>query len=489
MAKTKRSIFTIGFDLPSEEFECIEFRSVRTLLDADIILFEPTLGDVSFEPGGGYNGTSTLSHSCGLATSQALSHWRSEINAAVNAGKVVIVYLAPPEQYWRYTGEKQFSGSGRSRVTTNIVTEISSYSAVPVLKRVTPKTGNDVSVVKGTPIAEYWEEFSDHSVYLVEIGCEGKMRPALTVGPERVVGAIFTGSRGALLFLPPLRLENEESFLRVEQDGTYWTAEAEKFGKKLATRLRALAKSLLSDGPAPAPAWVQSHQYRTGEEERLEQEIAQVNVQIEVLQQTRIEQESRLVATGTLKRVLYEQGKPLEAAVIEAVQLLGFSASPFSDGSSEFDAVLVCKEGRCIGEAEGKDNKAINIEKFAQLERNLQEDFAREEVSQFAKAVLFGNAQRLLPLDKRTEFFTEKCLSAAKRVGAALVRTPDLFEPARYMKENPMDAEYAANCRMAIFAAKGEIVSFPQPPLTTVVGSAKEAMAIEGNERQAQLTL
>jgi hypothetical protein len=43
----KHRIFTVGFELPGEEFEYIKFNSDATLLDADIILFEPTLGSTS----------------------------------------------------------------------------------------------------------------------------------------------------------------------------------------------------------------------------------------------------------------------------------------------------------------------------------------------------------------------------------------------------------------------------------------------------------
>jgi hypothetical protein len=161
---------------------------------------------------------------------------------------------------------------------------------------------------------------------------------------------------------------------------------------------------------------------------------------------------------------LYEQGKPLESAVLEAMRLFGFDAQPFSNGESEFDGVFQSPEGRCLGEVEGRDNRPINIDKFSQLERNLQEDFAREEITEHAKGVLFGNAFRLMPINERGEFFTAKCLSASKRINAALVRTPDLFAPARYLKETPDDA-YAEACRKAIFNTAGNVVSFPPPPI------------------------
>ena len=157
--------------------------------------------------------------------------------------------------------------------------------------------------------------------------------------------------------------------------------------------------------------------------------------------------------------------------------LFGFAAQPFANGQSEFDVVFISSEGRCLGEVEGKDNKPINIEKFSQLERNLQEDFARDEVTEQAKGVLFGNAFPLKALEEREDFFTVKCVSAAKRIGAALVRTPDLFLPAKYLKENSSDSDYATACRKAIFSASGEIVTFPEPPIgdATSIASVDEA--------------
>ena len=142
MAKSR--IFTVGFELPGDEFEYVEFHSDQTLLDADIILFEPTLGIFSSETN--YNGKPLLSENSSFATKDRLDHWRSEIISAVKAGKIVIVYLAKPVECYRHTGDKQFSGTGRSRVTTNLVTGISSYETVPYLTEVTSKSGKEIRI-------------------------------------------------------------------------------------------------------------------------------------------------------------------------------------------------------------------------------------------------------------------------------------------------------------------------------------------------------
>lgn len=205
----------------------------------------------------------------------------------------------------------------------------------------------------------------------------------------------------------------------------------------------------------------------------MEAAISTCASEIAQLQSKKSSLETRLSEAGRLRYLLFAQGRPLESAILEALRLLGFEAQPYSDGESEFDAVFVSSEGRCLGEAEGKDSKAINIDKFSQLERNLQEDFARNDVNDYAKGVLFGNAYRLMPLSERGEYFTAKCRSAAKRVRAALMRTPDLFAPARYLKDNPSDATYAKQCREAIFRSEGDIVIFPPPPIDDTASVAE----------------
>ncbi len=475
-------IFTVGFKLPGEEFEDIDFSSSQTLLDADIVLFEPTLGDWNPDEHGSYNGRLRFNEYSSFFKKEQLDHWRSEIVAAVDAGKLVIVYMAEPINCYRYTGEKEISGTGRSRVTTNIFTEISSYEAIPYLKGVTAKSGKKIRLEKDAAyLTPYWTEFSGYSPYEVEIAGQFERVLLKSRVGNRIVGAAVHGSTGVLLFLPPIRYDYEK-FVRYDENTNEdcWTKEALKFGKRLVVALVSLAGNLKqANQTTPPPNWTSESRYRLFAEGELESAILSCTSEISRLRSKKTTLEAQLSETSSLRRLLFEQGRPLETAILEALKLFGFEAEPFSDGESEFDAVFVSLEGRCLGEAEGKDNKPVNIDKFSQLERNINEDFARDEVSDHAKGVLFGNSYRLLPLEKRDEFFTAKCISAAKRVRAALVRTPDLFAPAKYLKENPADTNYAKQCREAIFHTEGNIVTFPAPPVgeTTVI---KERSAQKG---------
>ena len=168
----------------------------------------------------------------------------------------------------------------------------------------------------------------------------------------------------------------------------------------------------------------------------------------------------QLIDDTWIKGLLYESGKPLEKAIIEALKILEFKVDTFDDGDSEFDVVFTSKEGRFLGEAEGKDNKAINIDKHSQLERNLSEDFEKNDSNKYAKGVLFGNAERLKPLDTRGDFFTKKCITASKRIKTALIKTTDLFSVVKKIKET-RDKTFAEKCRLAILNTEGNIVNFP----------------------------
>lgn len=462
---SRKKIFSVGLDLPSEDFEYIALDSDRTLLDADIVVFSPGLSNYTSHEG--YNGKPLLSQHASFNVVEKVEHWRSEISAAVSAGKLAVVFLNKPHECYRHTGRKEHSGTGRSRVTTNIVKEVSSYEMLPMITSATPKSGTKVKLeAAGGLLASYWAEFGAVSPY--EVAISGSFTQVLlrSVAGDRVVGAANLSERGALVLIPPVSWDEEKFVEEDEESGEfYWTEEALQFGKRLASALVAIASTArLGSQSTPPPDWVTNDSYRIATESNIEAELEKLAAEAAKLQKKRGELEGSLAEAGSLRRLLYEQGHPLEEATLEALRLFGFDAEPFEDAESEFDAVFSSPEGRCLGEAEGKDTKAINIAKFSQLERNLQEDFARDGVEEFAKGVLFGNAFRLSPVTERGEYFTAKCVSAAQRSGIALVCTPDLFAPAAYLKEHPRSKRYAAQCRKAIFGAHGSVVKFPAPP-------------------------
>jgi hypothetical protein len=286
----------------------------------------------------------------------------------------------------------------------------------------------------------------------------------LTKNGDKPVGALYRSknSNGALVLLPDIDFY-PDNFLKENDHGQTWKPAASQFAARMVGAIVALDKALHSTGEVtPEPQWARSSEYALIQELRLNEELLKAEEQFEKARNAKSVILEELKASQRLRSLLFEKGKPLENAIIDGLIIMGFRATSFKDSNSEFDVVFESEEGRLIGEAEGKDNKAINVDKLRQLAMNIHEDLLRDEVEKPAKAVLFGNAYRLSPLTERNAPFTEKCIGAASTSSTALLSTPELFRAVQCLLNNPNE-EYASSCRKALLEGIG-IVKFPVVP-------------------------
>lgn len=456
----KRLVLSVGFELPGYSADTIPFKSRQSLMDADAIIFGPSFSEYLTKSVGGKQ---ILSES---RVASDIVHWRRELDTALRDGKTVFVFLSDPESTAYDTGKREFSGGARSRIENIFAENIHSYDFLP-----DPAVRSGVVAAHGTSIfasedlgalATYWKlcsKYSKYQAYLPIAVLSKSLFSPSKAGKEYSVGGIKVYGNGRLVLLPTLFFP--DSFSRKRRKGDdkefeeFWTQAAMKFGETLKDCLVETAEVLKLKGAlTPRPHWI-AGQYIIAGELQHDVAITETEAQIELLNEKRVQLAAGKQQASILSRLLYEKGKPLEAAILTALKLMAFKAEPFRNADSEIDAVFVAPEGRFIGEAEGKDNKPIAIEKLDQLERNIREDYDREDISEYAIGVLFGNGFRLDPPNNRpAEFFTEKCLTTAKRSQTALIRTPDLFVVAKYLQENP-NQDFARQCREAIIAGRG----------------------------------
>jgi hypothetical protein len=434
-------ILTVGLELASDDVQHEEFTSRVSLLDWDIVLFRPVIDEFISSYGEEYKGKPSLSDSSSFQLKESCEHWRREIKQAIDAGKSVIVFLVSVQEVYIDTGDRQFSGTGRNQRTTRIVTPYTNYKCIPATLGPTTAKGNAIKLsTKGAEIlAPYWSEFSGVSEYNV-------------------------------ILLPDIDFSPKHFFTR-EGKKTAWTTDAIQFAARMLSAVVSLDAALHSSSEVtPEPLWAADPIYSLNVERRLRVELLDAERRLEEAQKRKEELLETLKSAGRLRGLLFEKGKPLEAAIIDALQLMGFRAQPYKDAASEFDVVFESAEGRLIGEAEGKDNRAVNIDKLRQLSMNIHEDLQREEVATPAKAVLFGNGYRLQPIAEREAAFTEKCISAALAASTALVATADLFRVAQHLADQ-QDQGFATQCRQAMLGAVG-IVKFPELPPRQEAGEA-----------------
>ncbi len=462
-----KNILAIGIELATDEIQEDAFGSRTSLLDWDIVIFRPDIHSF-VDNRDDYLGKPCLNDASSFRLKECCEHWRREIQQAIEAGKTVVVFLPPLQEVYIATGERTHSGTGRNQKTTRIVDLYSNYDCLPVnANPVTAKGSAMKLTARGAEVlASYWAEFSSQSEYHVILTADDVPACVVTRAGDKAVGALkrSKNSAGSLILLPDLGVDSDH-FVKEEDEENVWTDEARQFAARLLSSIVALDKALRSAGEVtPEPAWANAIEYTLESEQRLRVELLAVEQRVEEVQRKKEELLESLRSAGRLRGLLYEKGKPLEDAIIRALRLLGFKAESYKDTSSEFDVVFESAEGRLIGEAEGKDNKAINVDKLRQLAMNIHEDLQREEVLTSAKAVLFGNGYRLSSLHERTAAFTEKCVSAAKTSSTALVATADLFKVAHYLADND-DEHFATQCRTALLSAIG-LVSFPEAPMT-----------------------
>jgi len=460
-----KNILTIGVELASEDARYEGFKSKVSLLDWDIILFTPVIDDfVSYSAR--YQGKPNLGESESFLLKECCEHWRREIKEAFDAGKTIIVFLSSLQEVYIDTGERKFSGTGRNQKTTVIVAPYSNYKCLPLASQPLNAQGAAIKLTaRGAEVlASYWSEFADVSEYQVILSASNEPACLVTRTGEKTVGAIYSSknSSGSLVLLPAINFYPDH-FTKEEGQKAVWAPAAFKFAARMLNAIIALDKALRSSGEiTPAPSWAADPAYALANERRLQVELLTAERQVEEAQKQKEDLLERLRSAGRLRGLLFEKGKTLESIIIDALVIIGFKAEPYRDASSEFDVVFESAEGRLIGEAEGKDNKAVSVDKLRQLMMNIHEDLQREEVTTPAKGVLFGNGYRLLPVQDRETAFTEKCISAARMSSTALVATADLFRVARYLSDQP-DEGFAKQCRESILGAIG-CASLPEPP-------------------------
>ncbi|WP_290779133.1 hypothetical protein [Hoeflea sp.] len=484
-----KKIISIGFELASDEVFHSKFHEKTSLLDWDVIVFRPDIDQFiensrsSYTGYDYYNGRITLNDTQSFKAKESCEHWRREIKEAVDSGKVVIVHLNSPSLVWAATGTTSTSGTGRNQKVTRHVDELSSYASLPVRLEPTITQGSEMTLRPEyrTLLASYWARFGDISNYEVVFPKDTKGCCIATKHGSRPVGICINSktSSGSILLLPDLDFEREEFY--EETHGKYHFSDtANQFASAYIAEIVGLERKLRKNSEkTPAPDWANSDNYALSAEVRLREDLLLAEAALEKAQKDKEQAATLLADAGQIRDLLFETGKPLEAAILKALIVLGFDASNYEDESSEFDAVFESPEGRLLGEAEGRDNKPIAIGKLRQLSTNIHEDLGREDVFAPAKGILFGNAFRLTNPDERDDSFTDKCKTLAISMSIGLVTTLELFRVAQYLTSNE-DNEFAKKCRETLITVSGEVV-FPNTPDT-----ANESLALTGVSEQAK---
>jgi hypothetical protein len=443
-----KSIIAININIPTAD-EYVNYLSGDSLRDYDIAVFDPELPELErvYFNGGG----SCLSVESGTRLAKAMIHWKSEFTSALEAGKTIFVILNAFKEDRFATGS---STTAKSR--TYSTTAVNNYQAIPAKIELSNANGRKIIVTDGAYRGIY-ESVKDVIQFkvIVKSGLSHKVFTAKDGAP---IGGVmsFNELPGHIVFLPFFDFESEENVV--------WSEKAMQTSRALIGQIVAIDKVLRgSTEKTPPPSWMNNIE-EIGKAKEIKSKILDIDENISSLKANRQEHVLARDEISSYSDLLFENGKNLEKAIEKTLRILGYTSESLQIDDLEIDHVIVSPSGkRMIGESEGKDNSAIDISKFRQLESNIGEDFQRDEVEEPAKGILFGNGYRLTVPDDREEQFTRKSITNAKRLGSALIRTSDLYPVAAYLLDNPEDENFKNACRAAIDETVGEIVQFPKP--------------------------
>lgn len=457
-----KSIATINTILPTVEGQ-IEYCSGESLRDYDIVLFDPSFPYEErehFTAGG-----SCLSIEGARRIKSAMHHWSTELSDALQVGKTVFIILSEEKK-----DLAAVSSTLDKKQRLFQTSSINSYEVLPIRINVRNTKGKQIRVVDSAykGLYEALKEVAQYKAIIVtEIG-----EKIYTANDGAIVGAVveFDNMPGKMVLLPYFNL-NEYDKSTTEE----WLKETLNISRAIVNQLIALDDFLRKGRcQTPSPEWIDSI-VRPKKSAKIDETIKTIEKKIEALEQ---EKEAELKSKDSLlefSSLLYENAKSLETAIENSLRLLGYKVENYRNGDLEIDHIIISPEGmRMIGESEGKDNSAIDISKFRQLESNINEDFERDDVDAPAKGILFGNGFRLTIPEKREEQFTQKCLTNAKRLNVALVRSADLYKTIVYVLDNPADEIFKKACRQAIESTAGKIVNFPTPRHITKARKSKK---------------
>ncbi len=437
----KHLFYTLECPLNVNSVKNIAFKSKESIIDADVVLINPAaIHKVCLPFLHKYSdGTSSVPAES-TPDLMGLFDWRKkQIEAVLKEGKIVFAFFASLSSCDCLIRDGAF-------VST---TQLDNYSWWPIsLSRYIVQGYGDKLTLSNPQhwMASFYHAFKDILNYQAYLDLEQAptRNVFITNKAKRTVGCEFIyhyrDKIGRLVLLPPFK----NSPLAGKLIGVLLDCASKVLGEKVST---------------PPPDWISGYKL-AGEDQPLKA-IAKHREEIEKLNRETAKEQEEFNNTVQFKGLLYEQGKTLEDAVIESMRRLGFKAGNIKKDDLEHDIVFISAEGRGIAEVEGKNNKAVDIDKATQLIRVIAEDFSEND--SYACGVLIGNPHRLKEPTEREKPFTSKVYISATRHNFSLLTTVELYRAIEYLFAHPQDDQFKQKCRETIFATQGKEIRFPVP--------------------------
>lgn len=401
--------------LEYEGFHEKPFCSSVSLLDYDAVVI-----DIGFlvsanysTAAGSYENKLRLSE---YASSQIVDDFnivREQLVELLKQGRNLFILMGRNENCYIYTGEKQFSGTGKNARQTNIIREFDAYSFLPVKIKATHVYGTEITACCKSPYQDFMKKSADYSQYASYFSVKEDCTALAKIsGTEKVVAAVIPYEKGKIICLPQPYYEEEYG------NPEDWSI----CGKEYLDALFELNDRLYaSDDKIVFPEWA-ADIYILNEQEELDKKT-KMEDELVALQEALVGQISLIEKIQKYKLLITSSGNQLEEIVKQVLVELGFVLFDLEKGRSD----IVAQYGDACVVAEIKGVTKSAAEKHAaQLEKWVSQYIEEYEVS--PKAFLIVNGFCDVPVYDRTEeVFPHQMLKYCEARGHALITTTQLL--------------------------------------------------------------
>lgn len=338
---------------------------------------------------------------------------KEQIIELMQQGRTLFLLMGKNENCYIYTGEKQYSGTGKNARQTNIVREFDMYSFLPIKIKATHVSGHEISICCSSPYRDFLKQTANCSQYASYFSIKEKSISLAQIrGTDKVVAAVVPYENGKIICLPQPYYKDD--YTKVE----YWRTN----GKLYLDSLFELDKRLnITDEEFALPTWA-NNVLILDEKERIDRQV-QIEEKIDELKAELAEQKCCVEEIQKYKLLLTASGNLLEEITKRVLSELGFSILDAEKGRSD----IIAKYGDVGIVAEIKGVSKSAAEKHAaQLEKWVSQYIEENDVS--PKPWLIVNGFCDTPIGERTEdVFPHQMLKYCEARGHALITTTQLL--------------------------------------------------------------
>lgn len=414
-------------DMNFKNIDLVSFRSYNSLLDYDIAIIDLSYISLEYESYKNYAGKRLLTENSSFEFLSDFKRIKGEIKDLLALGKTIYVILPVEPIFYVYTGQKNYSGTGRNRQTTSLVDEVNILNVLPINLDVTTGFGSKISCLTDTPYKNLFEIKGMEYYYTTYFSSETSGIPiAYIANTEKNISKAFIVENGHLIIFPAIfdevKYSTETEYRKVINSFLHAVDDLEEEIK-------------VSLSNCSLPEW--SNKYNILDEKKKKKKIEDLELKIEELQAKKETAENDLSKIQKYKLAFTASGKELEFIVYEILKELGFKSIPVehnrADGIFEYNGKKIVTEIKGVSGSSAEKHGA-------QLEKWVAEFIEKEGVT--PKAILIVNGYRKKDLSSRTEdVFPDQMISYSTKREHCLITTIQLLGLFIEVKNNPSSKE------------------------------------------------